>query len=907
MLPGHRSLLLGVFPLLLLAGCGSSSSSNGYSTGSANVASGSGNTGGGGTVTGGFGGAGGTTGTHDAVIATPSTAATVVPGARQTVSVTFASDDGRAISGFGISDSLGKLPAGWSGPSSFVCASVSTGSGCVLNLTYTPPAVGSGTFNLDYVYVDNATMPRTGYSVTVAYAATAQNNINATTSPTGQVNAIVGAGSQPVSVNFTTDDGNAATGLIVSTDLAHLPSGWKSMTPSLSCDIVSTGSGCQLALIYAPPTAGSGVLTLNYAYTDDSGAPKRGALNIPYATASQNVVAAASPPSQVNAVEKTGGQAVAVTFTTDDGKTANSLVLTSDLAALPPGWSSTSHGFSCGSVSSGNGCQLPLTYAPTALASGTLTLNYAYKNGAGTANAGSLNVTYAATTNDNVVGTASPSGQINAVVPVNRDMGTGSQVVSVTFTTDDGRPATALQLTSSLTALPLGWSSTNASFACSGINSGNGCQLLLTYAPTAAGSGMLPLNYAYKNDAGASKTGSVNIAYRATTNNSVVGAPTVAGTPIANLPPVRTGSSTVVDVDFATDDGNPATALSVDLSALPAGWSAPKTFGCASVNAGTSCRLSLIYAPTTAFAGGTLLLGFAYANDAEYTKTGNVSIHYSATTPYLYVANANSANVSSCAINADNSLGACGVAAATPVPGFITPYGIALYGSYAYVTDTNGNSVYRCILDTGGVLSSCVAPGVAFNGPTFIATNSLGTFAYISQSTGLTVCAVGAGDGSLSSCKAAASAGSEPLSGIALSADGVHTYSVHATGTPPTQTSVIEVCSVALDGRLMNCAAAAANAPLAGATLAIQNNYLYVSTLDGALYACQISGATLGSCQSAAVGVFPNGLAFSGTTAYLSSNSTTILTCPVNADGTLGNCMPFADPSFHGTAGMVVR
>ncbi len=121
------------------------------------------------------------------------------------------------------------------------------------------------------------------------------------------------------------------------------------------------------------------------------------------------------------------------------------------MAHLPPGWHSTSTGFSCGSAGTGNGCQLPLSYAPTALASGTLALNYAYDDSAGAARSGVLNIPYVATTNDNVVGTPSPSGQVNAVV------GLGTQPVTVTFTSDDGRPATALQITGGLAALPAGW------------------------------------------------------------------------------------------------------------------------------------------------------------------------------------------------------------------------------------------------------------------------------------------------------------------------------------------------------------------------------------------------------------------------------------------------------------------
>src|ERR1700722_6342680 len=479
---GHRSLLIGAFLLLVLSGCGSSSI--GTTTGTASVTTGTGGTGNTGPGKAGGSGGNGLTGTNDSVVATSSIAGTVsvVVGASQTVSVTFTSSDGLAISGFAISGTT--LPTAWSGQSPFGCALVSTGSGCVLNLTFAPTTVGSGTLTIDCEFVDNANVARTpGACLTIAYAATPNNNVTATVSPTGQVIAAVGTGNQSVSVNFTTDDGNAATDLTLTTSLTGLPSGWSSTATSLSCAIVSTGSGCQLGLTYAPSAAGSGTLTLDYSYTDESGAARTGSLNIPYSTgSSNNVIATASPADQINAVQNPAGQAVTVTFTTDDGKPATGLHLTLGLPALPPGWSSSSGTFSCSTVSTGNGCQLHLTYAPTALTSGTLTLTYAYTDDTGAARAGLLNIDYAATTNDDVVGTAAPSGQINAVV------GSGTQPVSVTFTTDDGRPATALQLTSSLTALPAGWSSTVTSFACSGLSSGNACQLPLAYAPGAAGS-----------------------------------------------------------------------------------------------------------------------------------------------------------------------------------------------------------------------------------------------------------------------------------------------------------------------------------------------------------------------------------------------------------------------------------
>jgi hypothetical protein len=621
---GPRSLTLGVCLLLLLmSGCGSSSV--GTSSGNAVV-------GGGTPVTGGsnppsnppsnpLGGVARPTGSNDSVVATSSVAGpvAVVVGGTRTISIAFTSSDGRTISGFGVSGNLGTLPAGWRGPGSFVCATVDAGSGCVLNLTYAPSAADSGTLTLEYVFVDDSSMPSTGGSVSIAYVATAANHVVAAASPTGQINAVAGAGNQSVSVNFTTDDGYAATDLTLTTDLSTLPAGWSSASPGLTCAIVSSGSGCQLALGYAPAAASRGTLTLNYGFTDGAGVAQTGALNIPYAATSQgNVVATASPAGQVNAIEKTGGQAVAVTFNSDDGTAVPGMYLTTNLASLPAGWSSAAQSFSCASVGTGNGCQLHLTYAPTALTRGSVTLNYAYGNG-GT-RTGSLNLEYAATTNDNVVGTASPTGQINAVV------GAGAQSVSVTFNTDDGRPATALLLASSVASLPPGWSSTTASFACSGLSSGSGCQLPLTYAPGAADSGTLALSYSYLNDAGQAKTGTVNIAYRATTNDNIVG--TANSNPIAAI----IGSINPVTVTFTTDDGNLANnlLLTSDLSALRGDWSSSSgSFSCTNVSTGTACQLNLNYAPTAA-AATTLSLTYSYNDDSGTPKTGSVSIPYTA-------------------------------------------------------------------------------------------------------------------------------------------------------------------------------------------------------------------------------------------------------------------------------------
>jgi hypothetical protein len=209
-------------------------------------------------------------------------------------------------------------------------------------------------------------------------------------------------------------------------------------------------------------------------------------------------------------------------------------------------------------------------------------------------------------------------------------VGEVSPTVAVAFTTDDGRPATALEVTTNLASLPAGWTSSAGSFTCSGVNGGTaGCVLPLTFTPTAAANGSLTIAYKYNNDAGEAKTGTVNIPYVATTNN------TVDATASQNSLSVLTGTTTSITVTFVTDDGNPASALTVTsgLSPLPAGWtSTSSAFTCSSIATGTGCQISLSYAPTAADSG-SLTLTFGYTNNSGIAKTGNIAIPYTATVP----------------------------------------------------------------------------------------------------------------------------------------------------------------------------------------------------------------------------------------------------------------------------------
>lgn len=864
MLLSRSSLLLGVCSLLLLSGCGASS--YGTSTGTSPNSGGGVTTGGGNPPGDPIGGNGGPTGSSDSVVATPSMGSiSVAVGAAQNVSITFTSTDGSAISGFGVSGTLGTLPAGWTGPTTFTCASVSTGSGCVLNLIYAPTAVGSGTLTVHYVYIDNATSPNTTGSLTIAYAATTHNNVVAAASPAGEINAVVGGGSQSVSVNFTTDDGNAASALTLTTSLAALPGGWSSTATSFSCPIVSTGNGCQLPLSFASTAAASGTLSVGYSYADDSGVARTGTVNIPYSTSSHDtVVATASPSGEINAIEKSGTQAVTVSFNTDDGKTATNLYLVSSLTALPPGWSSASNSLACSSVGMGNGCQLHLTYAPAALTGGTLVLNYAYTDAAGTPSTGSLNLAYAATTNDNAVATTSPVGQINAI------LGQGSQAVSVTFTTDDGRPATDLQLTSPLSALPAGWSAAPAPFTCNGFGGGNGCRLSLTYAPTTPGSGTLTLNYSYLNNAGEPKTGSVSIAYRATANNNIV------WTPNQTSLAVVTGSITPLTVTFTTDDGNPVSGLSVSgLAALPSGWSSGSgSFACASVSTGAACQLSLTYAPT-AVGGGMLSLTYGYNDNSGTAKTGTVSIPYAATQAYLYIAQYS--GVYYCPLNTlDGTLGSCAATGGA----FTQPTGIAFDGGNAYVADNGSNQVFLCAVAADGSLSGCTSVGTGFQNPWQLAIDGQTLYATnLSAAGGVTTCAIGSG-GALSGC--VQSSGWSGTAGIAVTP--AYAY---VGGVLGGSADSVNVCSVGLSGSLTLCAGTGGGFSSPNG-ISLSNGYAYVANQGaGTISVCSVgAGGMLSSCALSTPGsAEPMDVVINGNLAYIDDVTGDIYLCPVSAGG----------------------
>jgi len=737
---------------------------------------------------GGGGGALAPTTTNNTIVITPSPTGTisVAVGSSQAFSATFTTDDGKTATNLSITSGLSALPAGWTGPTSFTCASVSTGNGCMVNLTYKPTAVGSGSVTFDYSYVNNAGTSKTG-TATVSYAATSadNNNVVATPSPAGQI-AVMTGGKSTVSIAFTTDDGKTATNLSITAGLSALPAGW-SGPATFTCPSLSTGSGCVLNLTYAPTKFAMGTLALSYSYTNNAGTPKTGSISIPYIATTQNsVIGTPAPAGQIVAVLG-GSQLVKVNFTTDDSHPASSFAVTpASLASLPAGWTGPAT-FPCASVSTGNGCELGLTYTPTQTGSGTVTLNFGYKNDSGAAKTGTVNIAYAATVDNAVIGTPSPSGTVNAVVA------TGNQPVTVTFNSNDGNPATNLKITGGLSPLPVGWSGPST-LTCALVNTAGGaCQLSLKFAPAVFVSGTLQLNYSYNANSGAAHTGSVNIPYAATTHNTLVWTPSPsAPSAVVNSAPLP------VTLTFTTSDNHPATAIKITsgLNSLPPDWSSPggNTFTCASASTGTGCQLALIYAPTVK-GSGSVALGYSYNDDAGTPQTGTASINYASIPQSLYITDTVS-NVVRCTMSgSDGSLSSC----APVATGLVAPTGIAFSGKYAYVTPGKvATDVDVCLVNSDGSLGTCTGAYTA-NSPNALAVS--GGYLYVSDAGGggnVYSCTINA-DGSLTACNTSNIGTVDTTDGIAVTANNA--FIVDTVG------GNLTTCTVSsTDGTLSPCA-----------------------------------------------------------------------------------------------------
>ena len=704
-------------------------------------------------------------------------------GASQTVTVLFATDDGSASTNLQVTSGLTNLPAGWTTPAStFSCATVSSGNGCLLALVYAPGAAGSGTVNLGFSYTDNAAVAQTG-SITLQYASSNDNNVVATTSPLGQVTALINSPSTAVGITFTTDDGQSATNLQVSSGLgAALPAGWTGPN-SYSCAAVSTGSGCHFNLSYSPTGVGSGALPLSYHYVTAGGATKTGTIVIPYAaTSDNNVKATADPTGQINALTGSSGLDVRVTFTTDDQNQASNLIIVSGLAALPAGWTGPST-FACAGFATGNGCQLTLRFAPPAVESGSVNLNYTYTSNSGAVKAGSVSLPYQSTTHNNLVVTRIPSGQVTAV------LNQGTQPVDIAFTTDDGNPVTSVNITSGLTGLPTDWTVLGSStLPCASAAAGTGCMLSLQFKPTVRSSGTISLGYAYTDNAGAAQTGTIDVPYASIptyfyankeTDTVLRCAANFDGT-LSGCSPVATGFKVPYGLAFngkyvyIADSGDTLTSIVGSVKFCPV--NADGTFGkcIAAAPAGT------FSVPKAITASG----GFLYVADADGSK-----------------------GIQVCPIKRDGSLDLCAQTAGSVATPLDVPDGIAVVGGMAYIVDLQGagsnlGNLTTCSVNgLDGTLIACDQKVVGTT-PSGLAVYNGNLYVGTGDNIEITVCPIGLG-GSVGTCAPnVVSAGFAQAVGFGF----VNGFAyVSGFGGSNTITGGIAYCPLNMDGSFGSC------------------------------------------------------------------------------------------------------
>ena len=297
--------------------------------------------------------------------------------------VDFTTDDSNPASNLAVTPAnLTSLPPGWTGPATFTCKTVSTGNGCELSLSYAPTTAGSGTFPLSFGYTNNSGVASTGI-VNISYVASADNTVIATQSPSGTVNGVVGAPSQAVKVTFNSSDSNPVSKRGDHERPRRLATSGLERPGHLHvCSRPATPAMAANSAWHTPPSlSASGSLQLNYSFKAHSGTTKTGSITILYVATTHNVLSATQDPSgTIGAVVNSGSVPVTLTFTTNDGNPATAVTITSGLSTLSasfPGWSGPAT-FSCASASTGIGCQLPLTYAPTVNGSGSVALGYSY-------------------------------------------------------------------------------------------------------------------------------------------------------------------------------------------------------------------------------------------------------------------------------------------------------------------------------------------------------------------------------------------------------------------------------------------------------------------------------------------------------------------------------------------------
>lgn len=580
-----------------------------------------------------------------------------------------------------------------------------------------------------------------------------------------------------------------------------------------------------------------------------------------------------------------------------------------------PGWGTAGDTLNCRTVDSTGTCRLQAVYTPTApAASSNMQFSYAYTDNAGAARDGAYSLAYRVLPSNTVVASQQPGGGLRGIVG-------RLTPVTLEFDTSDGEPATLLEVTTSLAALPAGWNSDQAEFACAGLGQGQPCRLALSYSPAVpAGDSVLDLAYNYVDSSGALRSGTARLAYSAILAGSVRASLDASG-PLV----VKPGGYKEIVVRFAASDGAPASAL--QLGADPAntpGWSVkPGWQGCATVEGSGSCSLTLVFAPTGVLGPATLPLTYRYIDNIGEWRNGSVDIHYSSRVLEAYIADYREdgpGGVRLCTIAADGGLSNCEAAAIDlPARGRSISH-IVASGRQAYISSlaaSDGSSVFLCAIAADGVLKDCRATGGIRTGVRRVLLR--GASAYILTWDGKILRQdLDPASGDIRACPANRGNCEMPNVGrpvTALGFAGTRAY-IARPGVRPNYVEAIQ-CGINADGDL-DCRGPAflSTYEFTAGTLAtleqgdVSRIYLvgepYFPLLNGeyAVIRCDVlANDAMGGCDFGNVATIdyvdgPNAhlfrdLAFDGSHAYIVQEAKIFL-CGVNAaSGRLPNCKPF--------------
>lgn len=867
-------------------------------------------------------------------ISTPASSYVLQLGSSVTVPVTFTASSG-TISNLVVA-SLSALPHGWpmqDGGNTFTCATVPTnGTDCQLNLIFAPTNINqdNGTLILHYTYVNSNEQSQTG-QFSIPYAVL--NRIVPSINPTPSINTITGS-TQNVFITFAASP-SATTATDLTCDLSQLPADWSVIGGDnfFKCATVQGLNGCQLGLAFHPTAADQPrTLTLNYSYYDNSGTLQHSSLSFQYqATPNSTVMGNISASTVTQAVGSSLPASIA--YTTNAGQGATNFRITSGLNNLNTlGWSGPSS-FICPTVSNTNGCQLALNFIPDSFnQDGTLNLSYSYDDNNGSLQTGTTKINYSPTNMDTLQASVSPSPPIIALV---------SQSAPVTLTFTSNTAASDLQVTG-LNNLPPTWRQINGtpdSFHCATVSAGNGCQLSLQFSPTDTASGVLTLGYSYKNNNGIPLTGYINLQYQGTTDNNAV----YTANPPAPLATII-GNSYPVSVVFTTDDSQPATHLTMDLSKLTAnnpGWSSSNapTFTCSSFSTGANCTLALTYSPVTSDSS-TLSLPYHYQDNNGNSKTETFDYNYTAGSANQVIATLSPPNAygaplgSATAVNVNfttndqypaaslslnlSSLSSFGWTAFPASSSFFCATVPALHGTgcsltltYTPITvtsDTALNLSYTYTANDGqsdlpGTLLipySAIVPAFAY------VTN----YIVSSNTNNILQCAVSTHGGLI--CTPTGNLPNRQMAqGIAIHTATNGTTYAYITFQNRQDWGRIMQCTLDnSNGNLSNCLATATgivNGDFLGIafhTAANGTAYAYIGDRNGNIWQCSIaSNGNLSNCSPTPGFDGPFGIAFNTindtTYAYVTNlTGQNISQCTVNFDGTLSPCSTTAADTF---------